>query len=69
MKIFWIRNTKSILSPSGINYISDRLNCTVVLVVKVLEEEKSKMEEVICKKDDKLRELGPHLANIVQASK
>jgi hypothetical protein len=39
------------------------------LVVKVLEEEKSKMEEVICKKDDKLRELGPHLANIVQASK
>ncbi len=37
--------------------------------VQVLEEEKSKMEEIICKKDDKLRELGPHLAKIVDASK
>ncbi len=42
---------------------------TFILPVQVLEEEKSKMEEIICKKDDKLRELGPHLAKIVDASK
>jgi hypothetical protein len=42
---------------------------TIFLPVQVLEEEKSKMEEIICKKDDKLRELGPHLAKIVDASK
>jgi hypothetical protein len=41
----------------------------IFLPVQVLEEEKSKMEEIICKKDDKLRELGPHLAKIVDASK